>query len=1737
MLLVLVALLVGVFAQCGTQEEALRDLYTAIGGFKWTQENNWLSVDPYCDWTGVECRDGTTFVTSLSLPSFGLIGQLPDALGCFPFLQYLDLSNNDLSSTIPTTLGNMYNLKSVNLDSAGLIGTIPVALCKCEYLQIISMADNQLTGAIPSCVDQITYLAEWHTERNLLSGAVPPAFDNLDYFQLLMVQCNPDLECTPLTSDIMYSCGTDYPECDTIDPPLSECEECTDLGDAWCLRLYSDSECVPRGSLTPSDCNAVVTEQTDCDITLPTDCSECLLFEDTIWCTLPADDNDTCMPLSQAEACVAAGGIANVVCSPLPCCSLCLTWDGYAWCGTEGNGSCRLVSDISTGECDYVVTTASDCDVDTDTCHGCTSLDSVWCLLDGEGDVCISGSDTRHCVERVYSGSECTPPPDTSCQECAALDDYVFCVDVFAPPGRCMPNYIDMDCNNIIYSGDECLIDTNVDTCGQCLAFDNTVWCVLPDGDSCYSDASMCRYAGGVPHIDCILEGDCPRWLQGRVTFEGIGEPSISVEVPGETEAFTDEDGYYTVPLLLPHDEQTHVSYTFPDIVGGEPDYFPQTAFVDLTPCGVTTVNIDLEPFTCGDDSRLLQGVVTDAVTGEGISGVDVILDTQVLATTNQNGFYQVAGLPTGALFEFLFSPPSTYLPDSDHTMLGLCGITQLDMVLTPTCATPVLEGRVTFEGIGVDGCFVDVPGETGTYSDENGYYSMPLSVPHPGETPVYFDPGHFVGGEPEISDQIVQVVIAECSTTVVNVALEPFSCGDDPRVLQGVVSDDVNGVGVAGVEVVAFGSVLAVTDQDGFYQVPGLPFGLGFEVLFSTPSLYGDVTIDVFMNLCGTTVYNVSLVRECEEPVLQGVVTDEVTAQGIPSVTVWVQGVAATSTDQDGTYELSGLSYGTPYTVRFSPSSEHEPASAFSVYVDECGVTRLDMTLTPICDDPVLEGRVTFEGVGLGDTSVDVPGESGTTTDQNGYYSMPLLQSHPGLTPVTFTPLDPVGGEPVVVGETVQVSIAKCGATVVNMELEPFSCGNDPRLLQGVVTDALTGAPISGVAVLFGTSVLATTDQSGFYQVTGLPYGFPVTLRFSPPSLYISQDIGVSLGLCGVTQLNVSMDTECVDPVLQGRVTFEGVGWPDVSVIVNAEFIVYTDQNGYYSLPLSQSHPGLTPVYFTPPNPFGGDPILAEQTVHVSIAECGTTELDVQLEREACEPRVLQGVVSDALTGQPIFGVSVLLNGQHRATTNQNGFYQISDPNPLVPNSLEFNPPSPYMSTTLDVPVESCGITQVDVVLSADCPAPVLQGVVTDALTGDGVPSVTVWVQGVAVTTTDQDGSYRLNGLVSGIPYTVMFNPPSAYENAESPAIYMNECGVTRLDMVLTRDCDDRVLEGRVTFQEVGWPDVLVEVTNEAPVYTDSNGYYSMPILHVVDFTSITYTPMNPLGGEPVVMVTTLFFVLLNDCGVTVIDVELEPFSCGDDPQVLQGVVSDALTGQGVAGVSVLLNGFQATTTNQIGHYQITTGIPSTVPITIGFQPPSPYVATEITDVFVDICGITQLDVSLARTTVGDCTCEGYQFELYDETTESAECQYIAEVLCVYGPQLDGRYQVDLQISNLSNTDPDCWLQHLTVVGEHDVFSIDGTNPACTDLNPIDGTNPDSLLLQRINTPEHQFGFKLQSVLETSPGCISSFSNTPETDTVSFYSTSRDETIVVIMKSDTYEFTSFFTLGCETLE
>ncbi|WP_442267697.1 leucine-rich repeat domain-containing protein [Tenacibaculum sp. ZS6-P6] len=115
---------------------ALVDMYNALDGVNWTNNENWTGVlnraimnSPFntTKWHGIttEIVNGGKHITRISLSSNNLTGTLPESLGGLSELKYLDLNVNNLENSLPSSLNQLTKLETLLVSSNNLKGTIP----------------------------------------------------------------------------------------------------------------------------------------------------------------------------------------------------------------------------------------------------------------------------------------------------------------------------------------------------------------------------------------------------------------------------------------------------------------------------------------------------------------------------------------------------------------------------------------------------------------------------------------------------------------------------------------------------------------------------------------------------------------------------------------------------------------------------------------------------------------------------------------------------------------------------------------------------------------------------------------------------------------------------------------------------------------------------------------------------------------------------------------------------------------------------------------------------------------------------------------------------------------------------------------------------------------------------------------------------------------------------------------------------------------------------------------------------------------------------------------------------------------------------------------------------------------------------------------------------------------------------------------------------------------------------
>ncbi|XP_022560086.1 protein NSP-INTERACTING KINASE 2 isoform X1 [Brassica napus] len=134
---------------------------------------NWdnAAVDP-CSWDLITCSpDG--FVLSIGASDQSLSGTLASSIGNLTYLQTVLLQNNNIRGNIPPEIGRLMKLKTLNLSNNNFTGQIPPTLSHSTSFQYLRLNHNSLTGTVPTSVANMAQLILLDLSYNNLSGPVP----------------------------------------------------------------------------------------------------------------------------------------------------------------------------------------------------------------------------------------------------------------------------------------------------------------------------------------------------------------------------------------------------------------------------------------------------------------------------------------------------------------------------------------------------------------------------------------------------------------------------------------------------------------------------------------------------------------------------------------------------------------------------------------------------------------------------------------------------------------------------------------------------------------------------------------------------------------------------------------------------------------------------------------------------------------------------------------------------------------------------------------------------------------------------------------------------------------------------------------------------------------------------------------------------------------------------------------------------------------------------------------------------------------------------------------------------------------------------------------------------------------------------------------------------------------------------------------------------------------------------
>jgi len=136
----------------------------------------------------------------LDLSENNLSGSIPAEVGSLINLQYINLSYNELSGALPESMGNLINLTTLSLSNNALSGEVPLELENLISLENLYLHNNQFSGELPDIFNDMESLMHLSIYDNQFSGSLPESicdiYNNIGYLGLYSNQfCPPYPSC------------------------------------------------------------------------------------------------------------------------------------------------------------------------------------------------------------------------------------------------------------------------------------------------------------------------------------------------------------------------------------------------------------------------------------------------------------------------------------------------------------------------------------------------------------------------------------------------------------------------------------------------------------------------------------------------------------------------------------------------------------------------------------------------------------------------------------------------------------------------------------------------------------------------------------------------------------------------------------------------------------------------------------------------------------------------------------------------------------------------------------------------------------------------------------------------------------------------------------------------------------------------------------------------------------------------------------------------------------------------------------------------------------------------------------------------------------------------------------------------------------------------------------------------------------------------------------------------------
>uniref|UniRef100_A0ACD5Y3T5 Uncharacterized protein n=1 Tax=Avena sativa TaxID=4498 RepID=A0ACD5Y3T5_AVESA len=156
---------------------------------------SWGNMSAPCHWRGIWCglihAVHRPVITGVSLPEMRLRGTLESLdFSSLRTLMTLNLFDNGLAGSIPSSIGLLKELRSLLLQGNQIRGSIPPSLANLRKLNSLMLSENQVSGEISREIGALDNLVNLDLGNNLLVGPIPCEVGHLKHLVMLDIHNN-----------------------------------------------------------------------------------------------------------------------------------------------------------------------------------------------------------------------------------------------------------------------------------------------------------------------------------------------------------------------------------------------------------------------------------------------------------------------------------------------------------------------------------------------------------------------------------------------------------------------------------------------------------------------------------------------------------------------------------------------------------------------------------------------------------------------------------------------------------------------------------------------------------------------------------------------------------------------------------------------------------------------------------------------------------------------------------------------------------------------------------------------------------------------------------------------------------------------------------------------------------------------------------------------------------------------------------------------------------------------------------------------------------------------------------------------------------------------------------------------------------------------------------------------------------------------------------------------------------